>query len=532
MSYYGDIRLGDTIDIKFTTRRFTTGAPFTLAGTPVISAYVGNGTTEITAGITLTTDFDSRTGLNNVRIVASSGNGFATATNVQLVITTGTVDSVSVVGEVIGSFSIENRSAVMPTTAGRTLDVSAGGEAGIDFANIGSPTTTVNLSGTTIKTATDVETDTADIQSRIPAALVSGRIDASVGAMAANVLTATAINADAITAAKIANGAIDAATFAADVDAEILSYLVDDATRIDASALNTASVTTIPAILVDTAEIGVAGAGLTNIGTIATVTNLTNLPSIPANWLTAAGIATGAIDADALAADAVTEIWAGSTAPTAGAIADAVWDETLSGHLGAGSTGEALNAAGAAGDPWTTTLPGAYGAGSAGYIIGNNLDAAVSSRSALDAAGVRSAVGLATANLDTQLSALPTDAEIADAVWDEAIAGHAGAGSTGEALAAAGSAGDPWTTALPGAYGPGTAGEIIGDWKNGGRLDLILDAAATQTSVDTVDGIVDAIKLKTDDLNFTVAGQVDANIQYVNDVLVAGTGAPGDEWGP
>jgi len=62
MSYYGDIRLGDTIDIKFTTRKFTTGAPFALAS-GVISAYVGNGTTEITAGITLTADFDTRTGL-------------------------------------------------------------------------------------------------------------------------------------------------------------------------------------------------------------------------------------------------------------------------------------------------------------------------------------------------------------------------------------------------------------------------------------------------------------------------------------
>lgn len=127
--YRGDIRLGDTIDVKFTTRRFSTGAPFTLAGTPAVSAYVGNSTTEITAGITLSVDFDSRTGLNNVRVVASSGNGFATATNVDLVITTGTVDSVSVVGEVIGSFSIENRSAVMPTTAGRTLGVDASGRA-------------------------------------------------------------------------------------------------------------------------------------------------------------------------------------------------------------------------------------------------------------------------------------------------------------------------------------------------------------------------------------------------------------------
>lgn len=73
--------------------------------------------------------------------------------------------------------------AVEPTVAGRTLDVSTGGEAGIDWANIGSPTTVVGLSGTTVKTATDVETDTADIQSRIPAALSSGNMKVDVFAL-------------------------------------------------------------------------------------------------------------------------------------------------------------------------------------------------------------------------------------------------------------------------------------------------------------------------------------------------------------
>ena len=45
----------------------------------------------------------------------------------------------------------------------------------------------------------DVETDTADIQSRIPAALIGGRIDASVGVMQNNVLTAAALATDAVT---------------------------------------------------------------------------------------------------------------------------------------------------------------------------------------------------------------------------------------------------------------------------------------------------------------------------------------------
>lgn len=50
---------------------------------------------------------------------------------------------------------------LQPTTAGRTLDVSATGEAGIDWANVGSPTTTVGLSGTTVKNVTDIATTLA-----------------------------------------------------------------------------------------------------------------------------------------------------------------------------------------------------------------------------------------------------------------------------------------------------------------------------------------------------------------------------------
>ena len=45
-------------------------------------------------------------------------------------------------------------------------------------------------------------------------------------------------------------------------------------------------------------------------------------------------------------------------------------------------------------------------------------------------------------------------------------------------------------------------------------------------------GTLDAIKTTTDKFVFTVANQVDANIQYVNDVQVTGTGASGNEWGP
>ncbi len=164
--------------------------------------------------------------------------------------------------------------------------------------------------------------------------------------------------------------------------------------------------TVVDSILVDTAEIGAAGAGLTNIGTIATVTNLTNMPSIPANWITAAGIATDAIDGDAIAASAVTEIQSGLSTLTASAAADAVWDEVISGHLTAGTTGAALNAAGSSGDPWTTTLPGAYTGSQAGKILSD----IVTDTAEIGAAGAGLTAVPWNASWDAQVESEVTDA--------------------------------------------------------------------------------------------------------------------------
>jgi len=145
-----DYALGTTFDIKFTTRAFATGVPTTLGGTPSLEIYVGNDTTPITTGITLSVDFSGVAGLNNARIVATSGNGYATASNYTLVIAVGTVGGTSVVGEVVGEFSLEAQSPLRPTVAARTLDVTATGAAGLDWGNIENPTTAQNLSATNI----------------------------------------------------------------------------------------------------------------------------------------------------------------------------------------------------------------------------------------------------------------------------------------------------------------------------------------------------------------------------------------------
>jgi hypothetical protein len=59
-----------------------------------------------------------------------------------------------------------------------------------------------------------------------------------------------------------------------------------------------------------------------------------------------------------------------------------VWSETLPGTYTSTQAGFKLNAAGSAADPWSTSIPGSYSAGTAGFIIGNNLNATITSRMA------------------------------------------------------------------------------------------------------------------------------------------------------
>jgi hypothetical protein len=220
MASLGDFDAGATLYFKFTTFRPSTGAPFTLAGTPAISVYKDASTTQSTAGVTLTADFDAVTGLNHVAIDTSAdGTFYAVGSFFDVVVTTGTVDSVSAVGVVVGRFTLRKTACLKPTTAGRALDVSAGGEAGIDLANVGSPTTTLNLSGTTISTSQQVASVSGAVGSvtgsvgSVTGAVgsVTGNVGGSVVGSVASVTGAVgSIGAGGITSASFATGAIDA----------------------------------------------------------------------------------------------------------------------------------------------------------------------------------------------------------------------------------------------------------------------------------------------------------------------------------
>lgn len=134
----GDFDAGATLYHKFTTFNPSTGAPFTLAGTPAISVYKDSSTTQSTSGVTLTADFDSVTGLNHVAVdLSSDGTFYAAGSFFDIVITTGTVNSVSAVGVVVERFTIRKNSALKPATAGRTLVVDAAGLGDANAVKVG-----------------------------------------------------------------------------------------------------------------------------------------------------------------------------------------------------------------------------------------------------------------------------------------------------------------------------------------------------------------------------------------------------------
>lgn len=137
----------------------------------------------------------------------------------------------------------------------------------------------------------------------------------------------------------------------------------------------------------------------------------------------------------------------------------------------------------------TTNITAA--AGCAVSSIGNNVitTASINDGAITEAKIADGAIDAATfaANSITA-SALATDAvnEIVGAVWDEVLdTAHEGAGSASVLLQGAGSAGDPWTTAIPGAYGAGSAGYILGTNLNApvGTVDTVVDGIATTLGV-------------------------------------------------
>lgn len=209
------------------------------------------------------------------------------------------------------------------------------------------------------------------------------------------------------------------------------------------------------------------------------------------------GMEANTVTATAIASDAITDAKVASDV-TIASVTGAVGSVTgnvggnVTGSVGSIATGGIAAASFAAGAIDAAAI--ATDAIDADALKADAVTEIQSGLSTLTAAGVRTAIGLASANLDTQLAAIDavtdkvdttlqddggsptryqftTDAlenapsgsgasaaDIADAVWDEATAGHQTAGSTGKALTDSQSAGNPWESTLEGSY---TASDLL-----------------------------------------------------------------------
>lgn len=206
----------------------------------------------------------------------------------------------------------------------------------------------------------------------------------------------------------------------------------------------------------------------------------------------------------------------GASAPTAGEVADAVWDEALSGHTTSGTAGEALGgqilrtATAQAGGASSITLDASASATNDLYnyniirLIGGT--GAGQSRQISDYVGASKVATVSLAwttqpSSDSvfQIIALGVDAAtvaaIADGVWDEARAGHVAAGSFGEYVLAD-------ATRLS---GDATAADNAESFFDGTGYAGTGNVIPTVTTVTTVSGLaansVTASALATDAVN-------------------------------
>lgn len=405
------------------------------------------------------------------------------------------------------------------------------------------PANVTHVAGTA-QTAGDIIGDTNDIQARLPAALVSGRIDASVGAMASGVLTATAIAADAITAAKIADGAIDAATFASGaINAAAIAADAITAAKIADGAIDAA---TFAAGAINAAAIAADAIGASELAADAIAeiqSGLSTLTAAQVNAEVDTALADARLD-ELLVADSDID---GAAPPTVGSVfhellsktaGSFTFDQTTDSleavrdNMGTPQTGDSFARLGApAGASVSADIAaieaqtddiGAAGAGLTAVPWNSSWDAEVQSEvqdaietnhldhllavtydpaskpGAADALLnelVESDGGVAryTANALEQAptgGSAPTAAAIADAVWDEATAGHTTAGTFGEQLKT--------------------------------DVDAILEDTGT-----TLQGEVDGIQADTEDIQSRlpaalVSGRIDASVGAVaNDAITA-----------
>lgn len=268
MQSLGDRTEDSTIYIKWATNS-SAGASITRATNGTISVYKDNNTTQSTAGITDTEDFDSLTGVHHITIDLSADAFYVAGSDYQVVLSAATIDG-QTVNFPIASFSIEKEfnevdvtkwlgQAVAAVTVNGVPEVDVthfGGSAGT-FASGRPEVNASHAAGTAWNSgAIGANTLAADTLTAAKVASdVGTEIGTAVWATTTRILTAG-------TNIALAKGT--GVTGFNDLDAAGIRSAVGLASANLDSQLSTID-GIVNSILVDTAEIGAAGAGLTAV---------------------------------------------------------------------------------------------------------------------------------------------------------------------------------------------------------------------------------------------------------------------------
>jgi len=326
-----------------------------------------------------------------------------------------------------------------PTTAGRTLDVSVGGEAGIDWSNVGSPTSTVGLSGTTIKSSTDTETAIGDVPT---AAEIVAAIDADPPAVNVTMWQGVAVAA-------------------ADADGNVPVVLYPTQGAVTFGQVK---------ILADVANEG----ALHVVNSHADGHGQRNSGGITGQYNDGGNV--GQYSAGGYAGQ---YSYGGDVGQrNSGGITGQYNDGGDVGQRNSGGITGQYNDGGNVGQYSAGGYAGqySYGGDVGQYNEGDN--------TGQENVGSTPVVGAASQEIADALKRAPAaGTPAAGSVYD--LLGDAALEATAQAILSA--AGDPWATELPGAYGAGTAGALLSGID--GNVDLLL-AADTSTTDATAAGAI------------------------------------------
>ncbi|MDO8675544.1 MAG: hypothetical protein Q7K71_05445 [Candidatus Omnitrophota bacterium] len=292
------------------------------------------------------------------------------------------------------------KAAATVTTAGNSIDVASTGEVGIDFSNVKNATGSTTLSNITIPTVTDV-TNAVGVKTGTGA----NQLDVTSGRIKADTVYWNGSAVATPDTAGYPKVTIKFGTGAGEVS--LLSGAVTVGTNTDKTGYTVSTVSDKTGYsLTQTFPTNFSSLSIDTSGRVA----LTPIESMMIHSGTAqAGAAgsitltSGASSTDDLYKGLIVKIYGGTGVGQARTItayngttkvATVAWNWTTNPDStstyavvvsGNPSINSSLQVSTTASDPWGTALPGAYGAGTAGNILGNNLNATVSSRLASSA---------------------------------------------------------------------------------------------------------------------------------------------------